>query len=37
MRLELVEYDSDKYGRVSYTKPVIDVLGSYSDAIAEER
>jgi hypothetical protein len=37
MRLELVEYDSDKYGRVSYTKPVIDVLGSYNYAIAEER
>ena len=37
LRLELVEYDSDKYGRVSYTKPVIDVRGSYSDAIAEER
>ncbi|MEU3686968.1 hypothetical protein [Streptomyces narbonensis] len=37
LELELVEYDSDKYGRVSYTKPVIKVLGSYNDAIAEER
>lgn len=37
LRLELVEYDSDKYGRVSYTKPVIDVLGAYNAAIAEER
>lgn len=37
LRLELVEYDSDKYGRVSYTKPVIDVLGAYNDAVAEER
>lgn len=38
-RLELVrvEYVSEKYGKVSYTKPVITVLGSYNDAIAEER
>lgn len=37
LKLELVEYDSDKYGRVSYRKPVITVLGSYNDAIGEER
>ncbi|MGI5347025.1 hypothetical protein ACQEU8_02380 [Streptomyces sp. CA-250714] len=37
LRLELVEYDSDKHGRVSYRKPVIDVQGSMNDAIAESR
>jgi hypothetical protein len=37
LRLELVEFDSDTYGRVSYRKPVIDVVGAYNDAIAEER
>jgi hypothetical protein len=37
LTLELVEFDSDKYGRVSYRKPVIEVVGSYNDAIAEER
>ncbi|MFF7408686.1 hypothetical protein [Streptomyces lydicus] len=37
LELERVEFTSDKYGAVSYTKPVITVLGSYNDAIAEER
>lgn len=37
LKLELVEYISDKYGPVSYRKPVIVVQGSYSDAIAEDR
>lgn len=38
-RLEIVhvEYMSDVHGKVSYYKPVITVLGSYNDAIAEER
>jgi hypothetical protein len=35
--LELVEFESEKYGPVSYRKPVIKVLGSYNDAIADER
>ncbi len=37
LRMELVEYMSKVYGQVSYRKPVIEVLGSYKDAIAEER
>ena len=37
LSLVLVEYDSDVHGKVSYKKPVIEVLGSYNDAIAEER
>ena len=37
LRLEVVEFMSERHGQVRYTKPVIDVLGSYSDAIAEER
>lgn len=37
LRLELVEYTSKTYGPVSYRKPVIEVLGSYNDAIAEEQ
>ncbi|RCH68730.1 hypothetical protein DT019_08630 [Streptomyces sp. SDr-06] len=37
LKLEHVEYDSPKFGRVSYHKPVITVLGSYNDAIGEER
>jgi hypothetical protein len=37
LTLELVEFVSDKYGQVSYRKPVIEVIGSYNDAIAEER
>lgn len=38
-RLEIkhVEYVSEKYGPVSYYHPEITVLGSYNDAIAEER
>lgn len=35
--LELVEYVSKQHGPVSYRKPVITVLGSYNDAVAEER
>jgi hypothetical protein len=37
LELELVEYTSEKYGKVSYHKPVITVLGSYNDAVGEER
>jgi hypothetical protein len=37
LTLELVEFESEKYGPVSYRKPVIKVLGSYNDAIADER
>ncbi|MDX3551004.1 hypothetical protein PV729_04325 [Streptomyces europaeiscabiei] len=38
-RLEIVpvEYESEIHGRVRYKKPVITVLGSYNDAIAEDR
>lgn len=37
LELEHVEYMSDKYGEVSYYWPKITVLGSYNDAIADER
>jgi hypothetical protein len=37
LNLELVEFVSEKYGQVSYRKPVIEVIGSYNDAIADER
>lgn len=37
LELEKVEYVSPKHGPVSYTKPVIKVLGSYNDAVGEER
>lgn len=37
MSIEHVEYVSKIHGKVSYFKPVIEVLGAYSAAIAEER
>lgn len=37
LRIEHVEYESDVHGKVSFNKPVIEVLGSYNDAIGEER
>ncbi|WP_405560660.1 hypothetical protein [Streptomyces sp. NBC_01180] len=37
LTLEHVEFPSATYGLVSYNKPVIKVLGSYNDAISEER
>jgi len=37
LSIELVEYVSEIHGPVSYKKPVIKVIGSYNDAIAEER
>jgi hypothetical protein len=37
LTLELVEYTNKAGINVSYRKPVIEVLGSYNDAIGEER
>lgn len=37
LRLEVVEFTSERHGPVRYTKPVVEVQGSYNDAIAGER